>query len=326
MKGGVTRAIVLLLALLLANCGDIDEIDTLRIGHTADISHPVHQALQFFAEDLATRSSGALTARVYPGGQLGSEREMIELLQVGALDMTKVSASPLEGFAEDFRLFSMPYIFVDREHFWRVLDGELGRNMLTSLTPMRLRGLGYFDAGSRSFYTTQRPVRDPGDLDGQKIRVMSSATAIETVDMLGGAPTPLGWGELYSSLQQGVVDGAENNPPSYLSARHYEVAPFYTLDEHTSIPDLVLIGTSSWDRLDARQREWVAQSMAATSHYQRQIWLEAEQAAMAQLRAEGVTIIEPDKQAFMARVAEMHARYGATAIGPLLEQVRQAQR
>ena len=190
---------------------------------------------------------------IYPSSQLGTEREMVELLQIGSLAMTKVSASPLEGFAPEMKIFSIPYIFRDNEHFWRVLNSDLGNDLLSGVEDFRLKGLGYYDAGSRSFYTNDKPIKTPSDLNGLKIRVLNSPTAVATVRALGGAATPVAWGELYTALQQGVVDGAENNPPSYYLSRHYEIARYYSLDEHTSVPDVMLASLPVGDCLNEQQ-------------------------------------------------------------------------
>ena len=208
---------VMVISLGLISCGsDTDsEVTTLRLGHTLDTQHSVHKAMVHFGERLSELSNGAMDVKIYPGSQLGTEREMIELLQIGSLSMTKVSASPLEGFVPAMKIFSIPYIFRDNDHFWKVLNSEVGQGLLTGVEPFRLKGLAYYDAGSRSFYTNNKPVRTPADLAGMKIRVLNSPTAVRTVRELGGAATPVAWGELYTALRQGVVDGAEYNQPSY---------------------------------------------------------------------------------------------------------------
>ncbi|MCB0437094.1 MAG: DctP family TRAP transporter solute-binding subunit, partial [Mangrovimonas sp.] len=166
--------------------------------------------------------------KIYPNQQLGSERENLELLQIGSLDMTKVSVGVMENFAPKMKVFGLPFLFRDKQHAFNVLDGPIGKELLDEGEKYWLKGLCYYDAGSRSFYTKDKPVMTPEDLKGSKIRVMESVTAMDMVRSLGGAPTPISWGELYTSLQQGVVDGAENNPPSFYLSRHYEVCKFYS--------------------------------------------------------------------------------------------------
>jgi len=220
------------------------------------------------------------------------------------------------------KIFNLPYLFRDREHNLRVLDSEIGQELLLALAPARLRGLGYYDAGSRSFYTTDREIEAPADLGGLKIRVQQSQTAMEMVSALGGAPTPISFGELYSALQQGVVDGAENNPPSFYTSGHYEVARYYTLDEHTAVPDLVLISTRVWDSLGQEQQAWLQQAVDESVNFQRELWQRDTEAALDAVAADGVRILRPDKAAFQANVESMLSEYAASELGPLIRRIQ----
>jgi tripartite ATP-independent transporter DctP family solute receptor len=275
----------------------------------------------FLGERLDFYSKGQMKVIIYPSSQLGSEREMVELLQIGSLAMTKVSASPLEGFVPEMQLFSIPYVFRDREHFWTVLNSELGKSLLKGTEKVRLKGLGYYDAGSRSFYTTDTAVHTPADLKGKKIRVLNSPTAVKTVQALGGAATPVSWGELYTALQQGVVDGAENNPPSYFLSRHYEISRYYTLDEHTSVPDVMLASLAVWNSLTPEQQEWLTLAMADSVEYQKQLWQEASDEALAAVKAAGVEVIYPDKQLFRDAVVDFHQSFLGTPVGDIMQQI-----
>lgn len=294
----------------------------LRLGHTLDTQHSVHKAMEYLGERLAHYSNGTMKVVIYPSSQLDTEREMVELLQIGSLAMTKVSASPLEGFAPEMKVFSIPYIFRDNEHFWRVLNSELGSKLLSGVEDFRLKGLGYYDAGSRSFYTNDKPINHPDDLKGLKIRVLNSPTAVATVRALGGAATPVSWGELYTALQQGVVDGAENNPPSYYLSRHYEIARYYSLDEHTSVPDVMLASLPVWNSLTAQQQEWLTQAMADSVTYQRALWQTSTEESLAKVKAEGVTVITPDKSAFVEAVKPFHKSFENSPIGDLITQIK----
>ncbi len=295
----------------------------LRLAHGLDTTHPVHRAMVHMAELVAERSGGELTIEIFPSEQLGSERECLELLQIGSLDMTKVSASVLENFAPPFRILGLPYLFRDRAHERAVLGGEIGRELLRTPESKRLRGLCYFDAGSRSFYTRDRRVETPVDLEGLKIRTQESATAMRMVEALGGSPTPISWGELYSALQQGVVDGAENNPPSFYLSRHYEVCRYYTLDEHTAVPDVLLIGTRTWDRLSERQRDWLQEAVAEAEALQRELWSEATREALAAVTEAGVEVIRPDKSLFAEQAVDLLDSYRDDAqLWPWIERVR----
>jgi len=311
---------ILMLCISLG-CSERDAVVVLRLGHSLDQQHPVHQAMVHMQTRLASLSQGTMALLIYPGSQLGNERELIELLQIGSLAMTKVSASPLESFVPEMKLFNVPYLFQDRAHLERVLDGDIGQDLLRAPSEAGLRGLAYYDAGARSFYTTERPVRHPGDLDGLKIRVQESATAMNMVSALGGAPTPIAWGELYTALQQGVVDGAENNPPSFHLSGHYEVSKYFTLDEHTSVPDILLISEFVWQGLTETQQGWVIQAAQESAILQRTLWSEATEAALNAVAEAGVEIIYPDKKPFTAQVAAMQATYAKTELGPLMQRI-----
>jgi tripartite ATP-independent transporter DctP family solute receptor len=312
-------------ALLFAACGGRSDVVVLKLGHGLDTSHPVHHALVGFADEVATRSGGSLRVDVYPAEQLGSERELLELLQIGSVALTKVSASVLESFAPAFQVFSLPYLFRDGEHLWRVLEGPVGEELLRAAEPYRLRGLAYYEAGARSFYTRERAVNAPEDLDGLKIRTQESATMIRAVRELGASATPISWGELYTALQQGVVDGAENNPPSFHLSRHYEVCRHYSLDEHTLVPDVLVIGTRTWRRLDDDQRRILREAAAASVVEQRRLWAEATALALREVERAGVVVTRPDKQPFAERVAPLLDEYrGDALLRPYLDRIASA--
>ncbi|MDO6446412.1 TRAP transporter substrate-binding protein [Colwellia sp. 1_MG-2023] len=297
-----------------------NEKTTLTLGHTHDTRHVVHVAMQYMAERIKHYSNGKMEVVIYPGAQLGTEREMIELLQIGSLSMTKVSASPLEGFVPEMQVFGIPYLMRDREHFWRVLDSDIGQGLLKKVEKVRLKGMGYFDAGSRSFYTSHGPINTPDDLIGKKIRVLNSPTAVAAVKALGGAATPIAWGELYAALQQGVVDGAENNPPSYFISRHYEIAKYYSLDEHTFVPDVILASLPVWQGLSREQQAWLTAAMRDAVAHQKLLWQKASEEAMLAVEQAGTTIIYPDKASFQAKMVDFHASF---ADSPVAEQIIQ---
>lgn len=314
-----TTITALLLVGLLSACARDADVRTLKMAHSLDHTHPVHQAIVFMSERLDEISGGTMKIDIYPGGQLGSERELMELLQIGSLAMTKVSSSPMEGFVPAMKVFNIPYVFRDNDHFWRVLNSDQGKQLLLAGDAVNLRGLGYFDAGSRSFYNVDTPVNTPDDLAGQKIRVQQSQTALKMVQALGGSPTPISWGELYTALSQGVVDGAENNPPSFYTSKHFEVCKYYTLNEHTSVPDIVLISSYIWNSLNAQQQQWLQQAMDEAVVYQRKLWAEKTEEALVAVEAAGVTIIRPDKAPFMEKVQPMHDSYKGTELYELIQ-------
>lgn len=294
---------------MFSSCNKSQDKKVIKLAHGLDMSHPVHKAMMFMAEDLETRSNGTMAIQIYPNQQLGTERQALELLQIGSLDMTKVSAAVMENFSPNMKVFGLPFLFRDRAHTFNVLDGDIGKELLDGGQKYWLKGLGYYDSGSRSFYTKEKPVESPEDLKGLKIRVMESITAMNMVSSLGGSPTPISWGELYTSLQQGVVDGAENNPPSFYLSRHYEVCKFYSLDEHTSVPDVLIMGTHLWNKLNEEQQKWVQASVNLSVEYQRELWAKAEQEALEEVKKAGVQVINPDKSKFQEKVASMYEGY-----------------
>ena len=295
-----------LAGLALAGCSRGHHVTVIKLAHGLDASHPVHRGMAFFAERLAAKSGGTLRVDLYPGGQLGSERECVELLQLGGLGMTKASSSSLEGFVPEYRVFGLPYLFRDEAHRWAVLDGAIGREILLSSEARFLRGLCYYDAGARSFYTVNRRVASPADLAGLKIRTQESQMAFKMVRAFGASATPIAWGELYTALQQGVVDGAENNPPSFHLSRHYELCRYYTINEHSTVPDVLLISTHLWRRLSPEEQAWVQEAALESESYQRTLWREATEAALAAVQAAGVEVIRPDPAAFRERVQSVH--------------------
>jgi tripartite ATP-independent transporter DctP family solute receptor len=301
---------LIFLLLVLTVCESVQKTRVLKLAHVLNTSHPVHKAMVFMAEKVAEKSEGRMRVDIYPSGQLGgAERDLIELLQIGSLAMTKVSTAPLESFVPEMKVFGIPYVFRDDIHRWKVFNGDIGKELLLAGEKYFLRGLCYYDAGSRSFYTKEVAVQKPEDLKGQKIRVMKSITAVEMVRALGGSATPIPWGELYTALQQGVVDGAENNPPSFHLSRHYEVCKYYSLDEHTSVPDILLMSRVVWENLSEQEQTWLQEAVDVSVVYQKRLWQEACEEALREVQAAGVTVTTPDKAPFREAVREMHESY-----------------
>jgi len=202
-----TRILTLALALavsgtILGGCSRDDDTIVLKLAHVLDTGHAVHQGMVYMAEQLEDYSDGTMRIDIYPSGQLGAERELVELVQIGSLAMTKVSAAPLEAFVPAMQVFSIPYVFRDRDHYFKALDSEIGRELLASVEVARLRGMGYYDSGSRSFYMVDSPAETPSDIEGMKIRVMKSQTAVKMIAAMGGSATPISWGELSSMAQR----------------------------------------------------------------------------------------------------------------------------
>lgn len=295
--------------LLFFGCDSVSHVKTLKLAHGLDVAHPVHQGLVFMAQEVARISDGQMRVDIYPSEQLGTERQLLELLQIGSLDITKVSASAVENFVPSMKVLGLPYIFRDEEHQWKILNGEIGKELLLDGEKYWLHGLCFYDAGSRSFYTKEKPIESPSDLQGMKIRVMNSQTAMQMIKEMGGAPTPISFGELYTALQQGVVDGAENNAPSFYTSHHYEVCKYYTIDEHTSVPDVLFIGTTSWEKLTDQEKSWLEEAVANSVPEQRRLWKEADQHALEEVKKAGVEIIYPEKAPFAEKVSSIFENY-----------------
>ena len=300
----------------------------LTVAHALPVEHPVHRGIEYFGEQLAELSKGALAVKIFPSEQLGNETECLEKVQQGGIDITKVSAAPIGNFVPVFKLFSLPYLFRDNEHFWKTLDGRVGRDLLDELgttgegTPSGLVGLGYYDAGSRSFYTT-KPVESPADLSGLKIRVQQDPVAEDTVKAMGASAVAMAFGELYTSLKQGGVDGAENNPPSFLSSRHFEICKHYILDAHSSIPDVLVGSAKFWETLNDTERGWVMEAMSRSSRFQRELWAEETQKALVEVRAAGVTVVEPDTGPFRRAAEPVTAKYATGKRAEMVQRIHE---
>ena len=318
------RKYIALLSILMVitGCSSEDDVINLRIGHALDEQHSVHQAMVYMGERLSYYSDNQMQISLYPNAQLGSEREMLELLQIGSLAMTKVSAAAIEGFVPEMKIYGVPYLFRDNKHRWAVLQSDIGKTILSATDKAHLTGMGYYDAGSRSFYTSKKRVETPSDLSGQKIRVMQSPSAVNMVNTMGGSATPISFGELYTALQQGVVDGAENNPPSFFLSRHYEISNYYVLDEHTSVPDVIVASKHIFENLTQQQQEWLQLAVDDSIELQKRLWSELEERSLNEVKAAGVEVIYPDKQPFVDSVQSLYKSHEGTIIGEFIKQIK----
>jgi tripartite ATP-independent transporter DctP family solute receptor len=323
LLGSLLTAAALVPAIRSARTGGARDRIVLKLGHVLPPSHAVHIAMEYMAERLAELSAGAVELQVFGGGQLGSEPECIEQLQRGALAIVKTSAAALEGFVPDMAVFGLPYLFRDDEHYWKVLLGDIGREILRAGEGQGIHGLVYYDSGSRSFYTLTKPILHPSDVREMKLRVLPSRTARDMITTLGGGPTPIPYGELYTALQQGMIDGAENNPPSFYSSRHYEVAKHYSLDEHTRVPDVVIFSKQIWDGLSPQVRAWIDDAAADSLVFQRKLWQEQTAEALREAEKHGVRIYRPEKAPFQEAMAPMYKLFSGTRVGELAARIQQ---
>ena len=296
---------------------------TLKLSHNHPRDHAVNKAMEFMAKEVKDLTHGEVRIRIYPDAQLGTQRESMELMQNGALDMVKSNAAELEAFSPDYSAFNLPYLFRDKEHYYKVTGGEIGKEILESSRKSGFIGVTYFDAGARSFYTS-KPINSPADLQGLKVRVQPSPTAIAMVKSLGGNPTPLAYGELYTALQQGVVDAAENNIPSFSLSRHSEVSKYFSLDEHTMVPDVLVISTKSYDKLTPDQQAALMKAAKDSSEYMKKLWAESEAKETEKAEKMGVTFVHPDKASFVAAVQPMYQELSKTnpELSALVERIK----
>jgi tripartite ATP-independent transporter DctP family solute receptor len=308
----------------MTSCKKESDTKVLYLAHSLPQAHPVHKGILVFKKALERNSGGTLNVKVFPDAQLGSEREVLELLQIGSVAATKVSAATLSNFVPEYHVLGIPYLFRDKQHQFDVLEGDIGKTILEKGSKFWLRGLCYYDAGSRSFYTSNRAIRTPEDLKGLKIRVMNNQMAINMVNSMGGSATPLAYGELYTAIQQGVVDGAENNPPSFVSSNHYEISKYYTLDQHSSVPDVLLIGTKYWNKLSEEEKKWVQDAADESAQAQKIFWNDSVEESMEIAKNAGVEVIIPDKSLFTEKsksvVEEFVIKYPEMA--PMVKQIK----
>jgi len=293
--------LVLALGVMAQTAGAVEKM---RLGHGLPEDHAVHKAVVKFADLVKERSNGEIEIKVFPNGVLGGEREMLEQVQNGALEITKASASPLETFSADYKVFNLPFVFRDREHFFKVLTSPVGESILASSKKKGFIGLAYYDSGARSFYG-KKAINTPDDLKGLKIRVQQSPTTIKMIQAIGATPTPMAWGEVYPALQTGVVDGAENNVTALTNGRHGEVCKFYSETEHQIVPDVLVISSQRWDSLKKAHQDIIKKAAIDSYEYQKSLWGAFEKVEREKSLAMGVKFNTPNKQAFITKVKPM---------------------
>lgn len=263
---------------------------------------------------MTLRSNGELTLKLYAGSQLGSERDTLELATFGGIDINRVALAPLNSIEPLTSIPALPFIFNNVAHMRAAMDGAPGRAVLASLEKHGLIGLCYYDSGARSFYNTKKPIRTPDDMRGMKLRVQNSDLYLALVKALGANPTPMPLGEVYQSLVQGVIDGAENNWPSYYEGRHFEVAKYYSLTRHVIAPEVLVMSAQSWRRLSAKQQEIIQQAAVESVPLMRKLWDAQTAEAETNIRAAKVEVNEVDEiAAFADRMKPVWGEYVQTS-------------
>ena len=276
------------------------------------MGYPTTDAIEYMGNLLNTWTSGRMNVQIFHSMQLGGEKEALEQVQVGALEMTRVSVGVVGPIVEEFNAFNLPYFFRSVDHMHKVVDGEIGTELLNRLEAGGLIGLGYMDAGSRSFYNKERPIRTIADLEGLKIRVMQNPIFVEMVNAMGGNGLSVAFNELYTAMQTGVVDGAENNPPTYASQKHYEIAGYYSLTEHLMVPEIFVFSKKVWDTLSPLDQQLIRKASALAVEKERELWAAREQSALADLKAAGIEVItDIDKGPFIEATKPVRDKFGS---------------
>ncbi|UUP19774.1 TRAP transporter substrate-binding protein [Nitratireductor thuwali] len=296
----------------------------LRSSDTHPDGYPTVEAVKYMGKLVEERTDGRIGIEVFHSAQLGEEKDTIEQTRFGVIDMNRVSLGPFNNLIEETRVPSLPYIFRSVEHMHKVMDGEIGQDILDAFEEHGLIGLAFYDGGARSFYNSKKPITSKEDLAGMKFRVMQSDLFVDMVDALGANATPMPYGEVYSSIQTGVIDGAENNWPSFESSGHYEVAGYYTLDEHLIVPEVLVISKTSWDKLSPEDQEILRQAAKESVPYMRKLWAEREAASEAKVREAGVEIISDiDKTPFIEAMEPVYEKHVTSEkLKDLVERIR----
>jgi tripartite ATP-independent transporter DctP family solute receptor len=298
----------------------------LRSSDTHPDGYPTVEAVKYFGELLKDRTAGRYSIEVFHSAQLGEEKDTIEQVRSGVIDLNRVSMGPFNGLIPETTVPSLPYIFRSVDHMRKVLDGDVGAEILAAFEPHGLIALAFYDGGARSFYNSKKPIASKEDLGGMKFRVMQSDIFVDMVNALGANATPMPYGEVYSAIETGVIDGAENNFPSYDTAKHAEVAKYYSLDEHLMVPEVLVMSKASWDKLSAEDQTILRQAAKDSVVKQRELWDAKEKESRAKVEAAGSTISTPEKQPFIDAMAPVYEKHVTDPkLEALVERIRAVQ-
>ncbi|WP_312514597.1 TRAP transporter substrate-binding protein [Stutzerimonas nitrititolerans] len=297
----------------------------LKLAEVHPAGYPTVVALENLGKKLEEATDGELKYRMFSGGVLGSEKEVVEQLQIGAVQMTRVSLGTLGPVVSDVNAFNMPFVFRDHEHMRKIIDGEIGQELLDKITASEFNmvGLAWMDGGVRNLYSKE-PVRNIDDLKGMKIRVIGNPLFIDTLNAMGAQGVAMDTAEIFSALQTGVVDGAENNPPTLLEHNHYRTAKYYTLTGHLILPEPIVMSKTTWNKLTPEQQEMVKKFAKEAQLEERKLWDEKTASSEEKLKAAGVEFIEVDKQPFYEATAPVREKYGA-AYADLIKRIEAVQ-
>jgi tripartite ATP-independent transporter DctP family solute receptor len=279
------------------------------------LGYPTVEAIVRMGKKLEQATNGRLSIQMYPSMQLGGEKEMIEQAQVGALQIARISVGPVGTVVDELNVFNLPFVFRDTKHMEKVIDGEIGQEMLEKISTnpqTKLIGLGWMNAGSRNVYNSKHPVKSLDDLKGLKIRMMGNPIFVDTMNALGGNGIAMGFDQLYNAMQTGVVDGAENNPPTYVTGHHYQVAKYFSMTEHLIIPEIFVFSRRTWDTLSKDDQALIKKLSHEAQLEQRQLWYKMEDESIAKMKSMGIEIVTfKDKKPFQDAVRPVWDKYGA---------------
>ena len=295
---------------LLVGIANADTV--LRSADTHPDGYPTVEAVKYMGDLIKQRTNGRYSVEVYHSAQLGEEKDTIEQTQTGVIDLNRVSMGPFNGIVRETAVPSLPYIFRSVDHMRHVMDGPVGEQILKAFEAHDLVGLAFYDSGARSFYNTKKDITSIGDLKGMKFRVIQSDVFVDMVNALGANATPMAYGEVYSALETGVIDGAENNWPSFESAKHFEVAKHYTLDQHQIVPEVLVMSKASWDKLSPEDQAIVRQAAKDSVVKMRELWDAREKKSRDIVEAAGVKVSEIDKQPLIDAMKPVYEKYLST--------------
>lgn len=299
----------------------------LRSSDTHPDGYPTVEAVKYMGKLLEERTKGRIGVEVFHSAQLGEEKDTIEQTQFGVIDLNRVSLGPFNNIIEETQVVSLPYIFRSVDHMHKVMDGPIGDEILAAFEAHDLIGLAFYDGGSRSFYNSEKPIKSIDDLKGMKFRVMQSDMFVDMVGALGANATPMPYGEVYSAIQTGVIDGAENNWPSYDSSGHFEVAKYYTLDEHLIVPEILVMSKKSWDKLSPEDQAVVRQAAKDSVPHMRELWAAQEKKSEEKLRAAGAEVVtDIDKTPFIEAMKPVYEKHVTSAkLKDMVARIQQTQ-
>lgn len=333
----LTMVLLLSVSLLIAGCGGKDNTTgskseapqpkpekeiLLRLSTNHPADYPTTKALDAFAKAVADETDGRIKIEVYPSAQLGEEQDVVEQLQIGAIDFARISLATITEFSRSLDALILPYLYRDVDHMWKVLEGEIGDEFLESVSAANLIGLTFYDAGARSFYNTKRDVKSVADLKGMKIRVQESKLMMGLIKALDASATPMPFGDVYNALQTGVIEGAENNWPSFVSTNHHEVAKHFTVDEHSRVPEMLIASKMVMDGLSKEDQEIIHKAARESLTMQKQLWSEEEAKAEQIAKDAGVTVTYlENNEEFQKAVEPLYEEFGAEH-KELIERIR----